>query len=122
VTGARTFPGEPTSIAAARRFVANELADVGERLDAIVLLVSELATNSVLHAASAFRLTIRRTADEVCVEVCDDGGGSPAQQPHHVAAPSGRGLQIVEALSDQWGVREQPPGKVVWFTVALPTD
>lgn len=117
--GTRSFPGEATSIAAARRFVAGELGDVGERLDAILLLVSELATNSVLHAASAFRLSVRRTSDEVCVEVADEGAGSPSQQPHDVTAPSGRGLQIVEALSDEWGVRDQPPGKVVWFTVNL---
>jgi len=119
MTEVQSFPGEPTSIGAARRFVASELADVGDRLDSILLLVSELATNSVLHAASAFRLSIRRTRDEVCVEVCDEGGGSPAQQPYDVEAVSGRGLQIVDALSDEWGVRDQPPGKVVWFTVSL---
>jgi anti-sigma regulatory factor (Ser/Thr protein kinase) len=53
MTVRQTFPAEVTSVAAARRFVAGELADLGARVETVVLLVSELATNAVRHATSA---------------------------------------------------------------------
>jgi anti-sigma regulatory factor (Ser/Thr protein kinase) len=121
VTVRRSFPAEVTSVAAARRFVSAELADVGTRLETVVLLVSELATNAVRHATSAFELSIDRTDGRVRVEVADEGAGTPTPQAHDIDAPSGRGLQIVEALADEWGITERPPGKVVWFTLGLKT-
>jgi anti-sigma regulatory factor (Ser/Thr protein kinase) len=118
MTVRKTFPAEVTSVAAARRFVSSELADLGDRLETVVLLVSELATNAVRHASSAVELSIHRSGGRVRVEVADRGDGTPTQQAHDIQAPSGRGLQIVEALADEWGVTERPPGKAVWFTVA----
>lgn len=115
----RTFPAEVASVAAARRFVAAELTDLEARLETVVLLVSELATNVVRHAASAFELSIQRSGGLVRVEVTDRGAGAPDKQPHDIEAPSGRGLQIVEALADEWGVTERPLGKAVWFTLGL---
>ena len=119
MTVRQTFPAEVTSVAAARRFVSGELADLGTRLETVVLLVSELATNAVRHATSAFELSIHRSDGQVRVEVADEGAGAPTQQAHDIDAPSGRGLQIVEALADEWGVTDRHPGKVVWFTVGL---
>lgn len=103
---------------AARRFASAELADLGSRVETVVLLVSELATNAVRHAASAFVLSIERSDGAVRVEVADEGDGSPTEQPHDIEAPSGRGLQIVDALADEWGVTQRPGGKAVWFTIA----
>ncbi|MFP5256707.1 MAG: ATP-binding protein [Acidimicrobiia bacterium] len=119
MTVRQTFPAEVTSVAAARRFVAGELADLGARVETVVLLVSELATNAVRHATSAFELSIERSNGLVRVEVADQGAGTPQKQPHDIEAPSGRGLQILEALADEWGVTERQPGKAVWFTLGL---
>ena len=86
-------------------------------------MVSELATNAVVHAASTFRLSIERTDTLVRVEVVDGGGGHT-----HLRSPSngdlhGRGLQLVDALSDQWGTTEcGEHGKTVWFVRSLATD
>ncbi len=86
-------------------------------------MVSELATNAVVHAATTFRLSIERTDKLVRVEVLDGGGGHT-----HLRSPSngdlhGRGLQLVDALSDQWGTTEcGEQGKTVWFVRRLATD
>lgn len=119
MTVSQTFPADVTSVAAARRFVSSELADLGTRLETVVLLVSELATNAVRHATSAFELSIERSDGLLRVEVADQGAGAPNKQPHDIEAPSGRGLQIVEALADEWGVTERQRGKAVWFTLGL---
>jgi two-component sensor histidine kinase len=57
--------------------------------------------------------------DSSNAEVADQGAGTPQKQPHDIEAPSGRGLQILEALADEWGVTERQPGKAVWFTLGL---
>ncbi len=122
MTDEQTFPSTPPSVTAARRYVVQRLGDVPPHLrEAIAVMVSELATNSVQHARSDFLVRVKRGDDRVRVEVSDLGSGEPAlrsPQPREVA---GRGLRIVGALSDDWGVTVTPPaGKLVWFTVQLP--
>ena len=84
-------------------------------------MVSELATNSVVHARSDFEVAIERTDTAVRVEVTDHGDGEPAPKPAHPTDIHGRGLLIVSTLADEWGVEDASPGrgKTVWFTVAL---
>jgi anti-sigma regulatory factor (Ser/Thr protein kinase) len=122
MTRSRTFPPRPDSVGAARRFASETLADLpAHAFEPIELMVSELATNSVRHSHTEFRLTIGRTSAEIRVEVRDCGGGDPAKRCPGPEEPSGRGLQIVELLSDAWGVdRAEGPGKTVWLTVASP--
>ena len=115
----RTYPHDLASVRAARSFVAEELADLGPGIDAVVLMVSELATNSIRHSESPFRVTIDRSGNDVCVEVFDDGPGQPVRRAPTIDMPSGRGLQIVEGLAEAWGVRHHDHGKTVWFTVSL---
>jgi two-component sensor histidine kinase len=88
--------------------------DVG---DAIAVMVSELATNSVKHASSAFSISVDRSAEEIRVEVSDSGAGWPMMQAPGPDQPSGRGLRIVDALADEWGVRHAGGGKTVWFRI-----
>ena len=111
-----------SSVAAARRYVREVLrrVDAEDLEESAELCVSELVTNAVLHARTAFSLAVR-TMDggRLRIEVTDS---SPAAiQPRHFAVTSttGRGLQLVASLSWDWGVESLPaaqgPGKVVWF-------
>ncbi|MFD7404658.1 ATP-binding protein [Streptomyces sp. NPDC059866] len=108
------------SVGHAREFTRQTLADwaMTERSDDALLCVSELATNALLHGAPpgrgfAVRLTLY--GDGVLrAEVHDSGAG----EVHASDAPSdsehGRGLLLVAALADKWGVGERNPGKIVW--------
>ncbi len=120
MTHSRTFPPRAESVRAARQFAAQILADLPpEALEPIELMVSELATNSVRHGATAFELTIVSGPDEIRVEVHDSADGTPTMRWPTPEELSGRGLQIVNMLADAWGVRPAAgAGKTVWLTVA----
>jgi PAS domain S-box-containing protein len=112
-------------VAGARRFVVEQLPEHSRAAaDEIILMVSELATNAVKHVAAAFDVTV--TVDLigslVRVEVRDPSDTTPARADFVDDAPNGRGLSIVAALADAWGIemRRGRPGKTVWFTAALP--
>jgi anti-sigma regulatory factor (Ser/Thr protein kinase) len=114
----RRFRGEAQSVSAAREFVRDALQDQSrEVLEAAELMVSELATNCVLHARTDFELAIQ-SRGEIRVEVRDTGPGQPVPQSPKPQEPSGRGLRIVEAMSSTWGVVPSRDGKTVWFTLA----
>ena len=86
-------------------------------------MLSELATNAVQHAATEFEVSVHVAPDcgRVRVEVSDGAPGYPTPQDPVPDAPDGRGLHIVRALADAWGIemRRDRPGKTVWFSVAL---
>ncbi|WP_371662301.1 ATP-binding protein [Streptomyces sp. NBC_00280] len=85
-----------------------DLVDVAE------LLVSELVTNAVLHAASRFRLTLSAAHGVLRCEVTDTGRSTP-QVRQAGAEESGRGMFLVDALARRWGCHQDGPGKTVWF-------
>jgi anti-sigma regulatory factor (Ser/Thr protein kinase) len=116
----RSFPRRPESVAAARRFVKQALRGTAtDVLDVVELMVSELATNCVRHTNTAFDLTVDRAKGLIRVEVTDRAGGTPTMRSPGPQDPTGRGLQIVNMLSDSWGVESRPTtGKTVWFTLA----
>jgi anti-sigma regulatory factor (Ser/Thr protein kinase) len=117
-TATQTFACRPAAVSAARRLVRTTLDGRDAQLiDAAELLISELASNCVRHAQTEFEVRIC-AAEEVRIEVRDSGGGRPRVLSPGVEEPSGRGLAIVEAMSRRWGVRPEPSGKVVWFTLA----
>jgi anti-sigma regulatory factor (Ser/Thr protein kinase) len=117
----RTFPAIPQSVHAARRFATDTLVDSpSETLEAVELMVSELATNCIRHERASFHIAIRRSPREIRVEVTDSGSGTPTMRSPAPSEPSGRGLQIVDMLSDGWGVEQEfPTGKTVWFTLSV---
>ena len=113
---ARSFPRDVTSITDARRFARETLVHLpAEAMDAVELMVSELATNSVKHANSPFTLKIDVTHTELRVEVRDQGSGQPQLASPAPTDPAGRGLQIVQTLSSRWGAERTAGGKSVWF-------
>jgi anti-sigma regulatory factor (Ser/Thr protein kinase) len=124
VTEERRFPHTPASVAEARHFVQGALSDApAERREVIAVMVSELATNALRHAETSFSVRVEQTLGTVRIEVSDGGDGHPAVRSPEPSEPSGRGLRIVESLSDAWGVTAaQDAGKTVWFTLAVPSN
>jgi anti-sigma regulatory factor (Ser/Thr protein kinase) len=87
----------------------------------VLLCVSELATNALVHGVPPGRGFLLRLVpyDEdggVRVEVHDSGDGVPALPRQDVQEPGegGRGLLLVSELADKWGVEARHPGKIVW--------
>ena len=124
MTWRQSFAHGTGSVAAARRFVAGCVGDevAPARREIVVLLVSELATNSVRHAASAFAVEVDLQAGELTVRVTDDGPGLPAVRSTAPQEPTGRGLRVVESLSDDWGIQTTGSGKTVWFRLHVGTE
>ncbi|MEU5209676.1 ATP-binding protein [Streptomyces sp. NPDC020742] len=113
------------SISAVRRHVTATLTDwkLGLLIEDAVLIASELTTNVVHHAKGMgdyFELSLRRRDGVLALEVADSYRWRMPEL--HKPAPedlSGRGLFLVDALSDSWGVRPRDPGKTVWAHLAL---
>lgn len=89
---------------------------VGEDL---LLLVSELVTNAVLHGGEPIELVLDLRSDAVHVEVRDRGLAMPSARHPDDHETSGRGLQIVDRMATRWGVEPSFPGKSVWFDLSL---
>jgi anti-sigma regulatory factor (Ser/Thr protein kinase) len=123
VSGQQTFAPAPESVSKARRFVVSALADAPTPMQqAAAVVVSELATNCVVHARTAFQVSLLRTGLDVRLEVTDTGDGKVGVRRPSVTETSGRGLQMVEQLAVDWGVSYSPnrAGKTVWCTFVLP--
>ncbi|WP_165978062.1 ATP-binding protein [Actinomadura darangshiensis] len=119
VVGALTLPGVRRSVAYARRFLRDMVPEAHPRLDDLVTVGSETVTNAIAHTDSGDggRVTVSLLAggDVYRLEVADDGAGGRRLVPKaETCAESGRGLRIVEALSDDWGFRADGARTVVW--------
>ncbi|MCU1466077.1 MAG: hypothetical protein JWM72_2005 [Actinomycetia bacterium] len=122
MNASRTFPNAPASVAAARRYVLDAIGSQTPLVsEATAIVVSELATNCVRHAGTAFTVDIETTPLELRVEVTDTGSGVPIVRSPDASELSGRGLRLVRELSDDWGVTaaDGDAGKSVWFTLRL---
>jgi anti-sigma regulatory factor (Ser/Thr protein kinase) len=112
----RSFPRSVESPAAARRFIAATLRDWGYEqlvIDASAV-VSELATNSVVHARSPFSVTLSRHDDRLRLTVGDASETLPVLRVADRPLASGHGLVLVRALSTRWGTEPTGEGKIVW--------
>ncbi|MFF4276971.1 ATP-binding protein [Streptomyces sp. NPDC001536] len=118
------LPSRPESAAAARRLtqvvVLRQWGLTPKMTEDAVLLVSELVGNAVRHTgARVFGLRMRRRRGWIRVEVRDPSRGLPCLMPVQEMDVSGRGLFLVDKLSDRWGVDLLPRGKTTWFEMRV---
>jgi anti-sigma regulatory factor (Ser/Thr protein kinase) len=91
--------------------------DLGVDQDIVLLLVSELVSNAIVHARGNVGINAQQVGSSLRVEVRDSSSTLPAVQVGALDDVSGRGLHLVERLADRWGSRrlELDEGKTVWF-------
>lgn len=118
VLGALTVERDASSVALLRRYVDGALELEGIDGEDVQLITSELGTNAVAHGAGArIRLLLTGDDEHVRVEVSDGGKGEPVVREAGLGAESGRGLMIVEAVAERWGVRHGEAETCVWAEV-----
>ena len=117
----KDFSPEVDSAGLARGFVAATLAawDLNDLNEVACLLTGELASNAIRHAHTTFRLAVELSPPELLVEVVDLAPSLPVPGQPRGDLRSGRGLVMVEALADRWGVRFLDDAKAVWFRLLV---
>ena len=115
VTG--QFPPQAQSPLATRRLVTDALrrwGHDGELVGDAQLVVTELATNAVVHARTAFSVHARDEGSRVRIAVSDSSHAEPSVGDPAQHDLSGRGLWLVSRLASRWGVEVSEAGKTVW--------
>ena len=113
----------PDAVRHARRFTSRTLRSWGvrrRRLDAVLLVVSELVTNALVHTQGPVRLDLTLVGDRLRVAVTDTSPRAPVK-PTSIdwEATGGRGILLVEAMSAAWGSVPVSGGKQVWAEIPL---
>ena len=113
------LPAEPHSAKVARDAVTGLDGHLGDVFGDVVLVISELVTNSVRHAGldatEPVQLSVNVDGDTVRVAVRDPGPGfKPPATPSDPAHVGGWGLVLVEQLATRWGVEHDGEANVVW--------
>ncbi|WP_229925783.1 ATP-binding protein [Streptomyces longispororuber] len=126
-----TLAALPSSVGRARRLTRDRLSSLAvgdDACDTAALVVSELVTNAIVHTASRTVVCeIRTEADTVRIAIRDEGCGSGVPRPTGLRGPDeehGRGLLLVSAVSNAWGVQQSGTGLSVWAELPMspPTD
>ena len=119
-------PAEPTAPSRVRHWMAAQLTEwqVPEAVvGAAVLCTSELTTNALLHAGTAARVEIDLSAERLLVSVADYGTrGTVTRAQTDTLSSRGRGLGLIEELSDAWGTDPTVRGSTVWFEILIPGE
>ncbi|MBG0857374.1 SpoIIE family protein phosphatase [Streptomyces spinoverrucosus] len=114
------LPTDPAVVADARKTACRQLSEWG--LDELAftteLVVSELVTNAIRHATGPIRLRLIRAGTLAC-EVFDGGATAPHLRHPRTTDEGGRGLLLVSQLTQRWGTRFVPDGKVIWAEQSL---
>ncbi|WP_432958072.1 ATP-binding SpoIIE family protein phosphatase [Micromonospora haikouensis] len=117
-------PAEPTAPSRVRHWMTAQLTDwqVPEAVvGAAVLCTSELTTNALLHAGTAARVEIDLSPERLLVSVADSGTrGTVTRARTDTLSSRGRGLGLIEQLSDAWGTDPTVRGSTVWFEILIP--
>ncbi len=120
----RELPNAPTACAHGRAFVAQYLSRwqvPAQVSDEATLLTSELIANAVRHAPPPLCLQVTVKTAKICIEVQDSDPAAPVVTRPDFNSVGGRGGWLVDTIASRWGYRPEPPGKVVWFEMDLPT-
>ncbi|GHJ42359.1 SpoIIE family protein phosphatase [Streptomyces sp. TS71-3] len=121
---------DPEALVATRRMIRDAGRGMGieERGDEVELVADELITNVLVHTGSAATVTVRAPEDRtdgkprMRVEVEDASSTLPRRRETGESGVSGRGLLLVDELSDGWGVESRGEGKCVWSEFTVPED
>ena len=108
-----------SSLGEGRRFVAKTLRewDVDEEtIEPVMLVANELVANAIVHAHSAPVLSLEGAGPDLLLRVADEAPDLPVARRSALGDEGGRGLILVEALSDCWGVDASGSGKCIWAT------
>lgn len=120
---------DPAEVGRARRWARSRLVGSGIRDDeplaeTLILLISELVTNAVVHTGCPAVLRMlfgaaetAGTAGTVRVEVADTSCRPPQQRHAAGEDTGGRGLELVDGLADRWGWQPEGAGKRIWCEV-----
>lgn len=113
----------PQAVGQARRFTRRTLRSWGvpaDAMDAVLLVVSELVTNALVHTDGRVRLDLMRINHRLRVAVADSSARTPVK-PTSIGweATGGRGILLVEAMSTTWGTVPVSGGKQVWSEIPL---
>jgi PAS domain S-box-containing protein len=113
---------DPRAARAARDFIAAFVRspEVLHLRDTCVLLVSEVVTNALRHTEGEVTLELWRYPAHLRVEVSDETSRGLVTGGGDLLDESGRGVPLMDALSDRWGTAPHGQGKVVWFELDLP--
>jgi serine phosphatase RsbU (regulator of sigma subunit)/anti-sigma regulatory factor (Ser/Thr protein kinase) len=116
-------PAEPTGPSRVRQWMSTRLREwsVPEPvIGAAILCTSELTTNALLHAGTPAQVHIDLNSERLLVSVADTGTrGSVIRARADTMASRGRGLGLIEDLSDSWGTDPTVRGSTVWFEMLL---
>ncbi len=118
------LPPTTDSVPVARRYAREQLGSSAVDVDTVVLLVSEVVTNAILHARSDVLLTILDRGELARVEVRDSSPLPPRVHRFAIESATGRGLRLLDQLARRWGAEQagEGHGKVVWFEVGSPDE
>jgi anti-sigma regulatory factor (Ser/Thr protein kinase) len=119
----RLLRGQQSEVRQLRRWLAALLPDGPER-DDLTSVAVELATNAIQHTASGqsgwFTVELACHGHVAWIAVTDEGGPGAPRPSDDPLSDCGRGLVIVQALAQSWGVRGDSRGRTVWAEVACP--
>jgi anti-sigma regulatory factor (Ser/Thr protein kinase) len=113
----RQFALDADAPCGARGFLSETLRGWGHDgllLSDAELVLSELATNAVLHAHSSFTVSVSSEFGRIRICVHDRSRRRPQLRDRDRSAASGFGLQLIEVLASRWGVEVDADGKTVW--------
>lgn len=108
---------DSTSPRNTRRLFATHFAN-HPRLDDLLLCLSEVVTNAVLHAGPPIQVSGGVVDAKIRVEVSDGSKAAPVQRVPEHSSPTGRGLNLLDKLASDWGVEITSSGKTVWFEIS----
>jgi serine phosphatase RsbU (regulator of sigma subunit)/anti-sigma regulatory factor (Ser/Thr protein kinase) len=117
------FPSNPKVVAQARECASHQLSAWGleDAVSSTTIIVSELVTNAIQYSHGPIQLRLILEDNLIC-EVSDDSNSYPRRRHVHRFDEGGRGLLLVEQLSQRWGTRPTTTGKIIWAEQSIPAD
>lgn len=126
MTSSHTLICDPTAPHQARTWAQRQLASAPAAAsippglaDDVLLCISELVTNALQARCDHATLDLAISSGRVRIVVTDNGRGWPTPQHPGPNDPSGRGLMIISALAQRWGVEPSDASKTVWAELAV---